>query len=271
MTATTDITPHIAILGFGAIGRDLCRKLLAHGCQVSVLLREGAAITDQPPHRVRFVDTIEALLTAKPSVVVEVAGQGALLALCPDFLNGGLDVIAASVGAVGVDGFMQKVDAITQRGGGRLILPTGAVGGIDYLNVVATADDLSVIYISRKPVGAWKAELEALGHDPTALKKEVALFEGDAITAARLYPRNLNAGLTVALAAGMKRTTVRVIADPEVSLNSHEILVRSAFGTASMRFANKPSPDNPKTSAITAASLMVEVKRYLAGQLHPAH
>jgi aspartate dehydrogenase len=36
-----------------------------------------------------------------------------------------------------------------------------------------------------------------------------------------------------------------------------------------MRFANLPSPDNPKTSAITAASLLREVTHYLAGRLIP--
>ena len=81
--------------------------------------------------------------------------------------------------------------------------------------------------------------------------------------AAQLYPRNLNAGLTVALAAAPAPVTVRVIADPTVSLNTHEIEAESTLGMAFMRFANRPSPDNPKTSALTAASLAAAVRRLL--------
>lgn len=270
MTIETTPVPHIAIFGFGAIGRDLCSKLMACRCQISVLLREGASAPDKPPRGVRFVNDINALLASKPSVVVEAAGQSALKALCPVFLEAGIDVIAASVGVIGVAGFKQKAAEAGRKGGARLIFPTGAVGGLDYLHVVAQAQDLCVIYTSRKPVSAWVAELKELGFDPEKMRDAVMLYEGDAIRAAELYPRNLNAGLTIALAAGVECTSVRVVADPEVSLNTHEIEVRSSFGVAFMRFANLPSPENPKTSAITAASLITEVTRYFAGRLIPA-
>ncbi len=269
MIAAPEQLPHIALLGFGAIGRDLCSKLLTYRCKVSVVLRKGAATPDQPPQRVQFVDSIEALLALKPALVIEVAGQDALKASCPVFLSAGVDVIAASVGAIGDIAFQQTAAEAGHKGGGRLIFPTGAVGGLDYLGVVAQATDLSVTYTSRKPVSAWAGELRQLGHDPAALKEAVVLYEGDAIRAAQLYPRNLNAGLTVALAAGIGRTAVRVVADPAVRLNTHEIEASSAFGEAFMRFANLPSPDNPKTSAITAASLLGEVTHYLAGRLIP--
>ncbi|MEJ5083361.1 aspartate dehydrogenase [Ochrobactrum sp. MYb379] len=267
MTIETAPVPHIALLGFGAIGRDLCSKLLACRCQITVLLREGASTPDQPPRGVRFVNDVNALLASKLSVVVEAAGQDALKAFCPVFLEAGIDVIAASVGVIGDAGFKVRAAEASRRSGARLIFPTGAVGGLDYLYVVVQAVDLSVTYTSRKPVSAWVAELKDLGLDPENVREAVVLYEGDAIRAAELYPRNLNAGLTIALAAGVERTAVRVVADPTVSLNTHEIEARSSFGEAFMRFANLPSPDNPKTSAITAASLLTEVTRYLAGRL----
>jgi aspartate dehydrogenase len=114
------------------------------------------------------------------------------------------------------------------------------------------------------------SELVSLGFVPLTLSEAVLLYEGDALRAAELYPRNLNAGLTIALAAGVARTAVRVVADPAVLFNTHEIEARSSFGEAFMRFANLPSPDNPKTSAITAASLLIEATRYFAERLAPA-
>ncbi|RUU07022.1 DUF108 domain-containing protein, partial [Mesorhizobium sp. M6A.T.Ca.TU.002.02.2.1] len=115
-------------------------------------------------------------------------------------------------------------------------------------------------YTSRKPPAAWRAELVALGRDGD--DGPVILFEGSAPDAAALYPKNLNAGLTVALAAGIERTRVRVVADPAVRENIHEIDVTSAAGRAHLRFENAPSPHNPKTSAITAFSLAATVMRH---------
>lgn len=268
MTLANAPVPHIAILGFGAIGRALCSTLTAYRCQITVLLREGASAQEQPG--VRFLNDVNALLASKPSVVVEAAGQDALKSFCPAFLEAGIDVIAASVGVIGEADFKQRAAEASRKSGARLIFPTGAVGGLDYLHVVAQALDLSVVYTSRKPVSAWVAELETLGFDPQTLSEAVVLYQGDALRAAELYPRNLNAGLTIALAAGVARTAVRVVADPATSFNTHEIEARSSFGEAFMRFSNLPSPDNPKTSAITAASLVTEVIRYFAGRLAPA-
>ncbi|GLU27385.1 aspartate dehydrogenase [Brucella sp. NBRC 12950] len=269
MTIDTPV-PHIALLGFGAIGRDLCSKLLAYNCQITVLLREGVEAPDQPPRRIRFVNDVNALLASAPSVVVEAAGQDALKAFCPVFLKAGIDVIAASVGGIADAAFKLRAAELSEQSGAQLIFSTGAVGGLDYLDVVTQADDLSVTYTSRKPVSAWLTELKELGVDPENMREAFVLYEGNAIRAAELYPRNLNAGLTIALAAGVARTVVRVVADPAVSFNTHEIEARSSFGEAFMRFANLPSPDNPKTSAITAASLLTEVTRYFAGRLIPA-
>jgi len=124
--------------------------------------------------------------------------------------------------------------------------------------------EAQVRYTSRKPLAAWAPELRALGQDPQALAAEIVLFEGTAAEAARRYPRNLNAGLTVALAAGADRTIVRAVADPAARHNTHEIAVESSAGSASMTFVNRPSAANPKTSALTALSLAAAVRRHFA-------
>jgi aspartate dehydrogenase len=116
--------------------------------------------------------------------------------------------------------------------------------------------EAEIRYSSRKPVAAWRRELEERGHDPDSLSQPVILFEGTPDEAAQLYPRNLNAALTVALAAAPAPVRVRVIADPEVSGNCHEIDVSSRLGRAHMEFVNAPDPDNPKTSLITAFSVI---------------
>src|SRR5699024_11913727 len=111
----------------------------------------------------------------------------------------------------------------------------------------------SVVYESRKPVAAWKDELQNLGHDPDTLASEVELYSGDAQTAAQRYPKNLNVAATLAVAGvGMEATQVRVVADPAVQHNQHTIRVISPFGALQTRLVNQPSPSNPNTSWIVA-------------------
>jgi len=254
----------VGIIGFGAIGRDLAGRLAREGHDVMVLLRANSASREAVPADVAVVDTVAAMIAARPALVVEAAGQAALQVAAPLLLAAGLTVIAASTSTLGDPALFARLEDAARQGGSRLIVPAGALGGLDYLAALRGSPDAKVRYTSRKPPAAWRAELAVAGHDPDRLVDPVVLFEGGAAEAAHRYPRNLNAGLTVALAAAPTPVVVRVMADPTVSLNTHEIEAESDLGSAAMRFANRPAPANPKTSALTAASLAAAVRRLLA-------
>ncbi|WP_428030384.1 aspartate dehydrogenase [Ancylobacter sp.] len=251
----------IALIGFGAIGQALAADLGRDPAYRLAVLTHDAA---QLPSTLRALPDVEALIAARPALVVEAAGQSAVAHYGPLLLNAGISLVIASTGALADDDLLQRLTGAAQASGARLIVPAGAIGGLDYLAAVAGMEGATVRYISRKPPAAWSAELAALGHAPDRLASAVVLFEGSAAEAARRYPRNLNAGLAVALAAGQARLSVQVIADPAVGGNTHEIEVESPAGTATLRFANLPSPDNPKTSAVTALSLAQAVRRHFA-------
>lgn len=255
---------HIGIIGYGAIGRKLAASLIGQpGYCVTVLTR--SAPTDGLQNEgLTFLTSFQDFLADPPDLVVEAASADAFRTFVPSCLEQGIDVVPASVGAMNAPSSLHGLGEICARTGARLILPSGAVGGLDYLAAVALIDDLQVVYTSRKPVAAWTAELAALGLEGRAQTEPVILFEGLATEAAVRYPKNLNAGLTIALCAGISRTTVRVIADPAISDNTHEIEVTSAAGRAQMLFQNMPSPANPKTSIITAFSLASAVFRQFA-------
>ncbi|MFC7397351.1 aspartate dehydrogenase [Chelatococcus sp. GCM10030263] len=255
---------HIGLVGFGAIGRDVGRYLAAGNFRLTVLLREGSAARDALPPGLDLVGTVEELVDASPDLVVEAAGQAALAAMAPVLIGAGISVVAAATGALGDEDLIARLTGIAARSGARLIVPAGAIGGLDYLAAVRMTGDARVRYTSRKPPAAWAAELAAVSAGGQPLREPVVLFEGGAQEAARLYPRNLNAGLTVALAAGVARTRVRAIADPAATRNTHKIEVESALGSATLCFTNTPSATNPKTSALTAASLAAAVHRHFA-------
>jgi len=253
----------IGLIGYGAAGRSCARLLAAEtDCRVMVLTRRPPV--DGIAERVAFAADLDALIAWKPDAIIEAASAEAFAEMVPHCLDSGIDVVPASVGALQSPEMAARIHAICKRSGARLIIPAGAVGGLDYIAAAALTGDIAVTYTSRKPPAAWAGELAALDLAETARTEPVTLFEGSAPEAAKLYPKNLNAGLTIALAAGFERTRVRVVADPRVTRNTHEIAITGAAGDALLRFENRASPDNPKTSAITALSLVATALRRYA-------
>lgn len=246
----------VGLIGLGAIGREVAARLTAGAAgPVSLTALVRRPVADLPG--VRCVTTVEALMAARPQLVVEAAGHAAVAAYGPTLLAAGIPMLIASVGALADAELYDKLKAAARQGGTRLIRPSGAIGGIDYLEAVSDSAGLRVRYCSRKPPAAWKQELKTRGIDADGLATEVVLFEGSARQAALLFPQNLNVAATLALAGvGIDATEVRVVADPKAKGNTHEIEIASAAGTARMTFENNPSPANPKTSALTALSIV---------------
>lgn len=242
----------LGLIGFGTIAREIVSAFPTDTVRWVALLREGAC--PALPPNVSAVTQADALIGLRPAAVVEAAGQEAVAACVPALLEAGIPTVIASVGALADPALVARLDDASREGGARFVLPSGALGGLDYLRAIAALPDARVRYTSRKPPAAWAAELARAGL--SADNGAITLFEGAPAEAARLYPRNLNAAFSVALAVGVGKVTVRVVADPNAAGNTHEIDAESAAGTASFRFVNAPSPGNPKTSALTALSLV---------------
>lgn len=260
MTEAAPVT--LGLIGFGAMARGILACFATGAIDWRVLRRE-AAIGDLPAG-VTAVDSLESLIAARPLAVVEAAGQAAVGACVPPLLAAGIPVVLASVGALADADTFAAVEAARITTYAPLILPSGAVGGLDYLAAIAPLADARIAYTARKPPSAFAEEIAARGLSIGA--EPLILFEGTPAEAALRYPRNLNVAFSIALAARPAEVTVRVIADPAATGNQHEIEVASAAGTASFRFANTPAPDNPKTSAVTAMSMAAALKRLLAGR-----
>ena len=263
MAIKTLETASIGLIGYGAIAHDLHRMLSSEGraAQITLLLRADSPSRKTVPAGVAVVSTIASLVAVRPDIVVEAAGQQAAAEYLPDVLEAGIPVIMASTGALADPALFARLANAAQKGGTRLSLPAGAIGGLDYLRAVAGHPSTRVCYTSRKPPASFREELAAIGHDADGLRSEILLFEGSAAAAAQRYPRNLNVAFSIALAAGLDKVTVKVIADPLVVRNTHELDIDGVLGQARMSFANTPSPDNPKTSMLTAYSLRAALER----------
>jgi aspartate dehydrogenase len=249
----------VGLIGWGGIARDLVAALKGEsGVRiVGALARPGrteAARAALPGAEI--VETLPQLLARRPAIVAEVAGQQAVSEHCEAVLRSGTDCLVISIGALADPALLARLKSAAKDGMARLILPAGAIGGVDAIAAMRIAGLTAVRYRSVKPPVAWRGSPAEKVADLDALKERTVLYIGNAGEAALLYPQNANVAATVALAGlGFDATTVELVADPAAPGNVHEIEVEGAAGRFTIRLQGKPSRSNPKTSALTAMSV----------------
>lgn len=258
----------IALIGYGAIGRHVAGVLADDvQCEVSAQVVRPARVADMLSELGPDVDVVSDIgaLREKPDLIVEVAGHGALGEHGVSALAVGHNLLIVSVGALADQDLYRRLDQAALSGGGTAWIAPGAVGGIDALAAARHGGLNTVTYTSRKPPAAWKGTPGEDIVDLDSLTEAAVLFEGPADEAARTYPKNANVAATIALAGvGFAETAVRVVADPSAPGNVHELEAIGAFGRMSLRMEGKPLPDNPKTSSLTAFSVLRAIRNQAA-------
>lgn len=256
----------IASLGFGAMARSLRRSLAAGGSGIrfeGCYLPPGRNAPAEPGlvHWTRAED----LIAARPGLVVECATHEAVRDTVPLLLAEGISVVIVSIGALADPATLARIESAAQQGGAKAIAVSGAIGGLDVLRAARLAGLDRVTYVGRKPPAAWKNTPAERLIDLDTLSQATTFYEGSATAAARDYPKNTNVTAAVALAGiGFERTGVRLIADPSIAGNIHEVEAAGAFGNFRIVLENKPLPENPKTSWLAALSVEHAVLRHFS-------
>jgi aspartate dehydrogenase len=253
----------VGLVGFGAMSRALVRCLEAN--RGFERIRVVATLVQPDDLPVPFLPVLsQAVFTTDaaefwrqaPELVVECAGHSAVRDFCPEVLARGADLIVISLGALANAEVEARLRNAAAKSKGRLMLPGGALGGIDFLASARLAGLDRVCYDSRKPPRAWKGTRAEQTVKLDELTEATQFFRGDARLAALQFPQNANVAAAIALAGiGFEKTEVTLTADPSVSTNQHSVVADGAFGRAELRIAAKPLPDNPKTSWLGALSL----------------
>lgn len=253
----------IGLIGFGAIGHELYAALNAPSATELPTLA-GVLDLARPadlPAGVPFTPTLEDLIETEPDVIVECAGHQAVAAHAAGVLEAGIDLIIISIGAFSDENLTRKLYDAAQKSGAQIILPSGAIAAIDALGAAKRIGLSQVIYRSRKPPKSWAGIAGASNINLDTLSASTVLYRGTARDAARLYPKNANVAATVAMAGlGFDKTQVELVADPNISANIHSIHAEGAFGRLDMEIENAPSARNPRTSALTAYSILRELE-----------
>lgn len=254
----------IGIIGDGAIGRYVAHSLGERGLGPSVILTRSGRQNDGSQPGIDHVTSVEDVPDSI-SLMVDCAGHAALAQHGPALLARGTSLITVSLGALADPKLADDLDRAARHGGAQLHLASGAIGALDSLQAAKVGGLSDVTYVGRKPTVGWKGSAAEGLLDLDALDVAKTHFEGSARAAARTYPKNANVAAAVALAGvGFDDTKVRLIADPDISSNIHEIHATGAFGRFSFRIEGQALPDNPKSSALAAMSAVAAIERQLA-------
>lgn len=250
----------IALIGYGAISQAVLRHFAARQMQVlCVLLRPGwkEKKRAEPPVPLRFLDQLSEVLSLKPDLVIECAGQGAVAQYAERIAQAGVDFMAISMGAFADAALLGRVKAAAHKTGAQIIIPAGAVGALDLLAAVRNDGIERVVFRSTKPPRAWLGTAAEKALDLAAVREPVCFFKGNAREAASAYPMNANVAAAVALAGvGFERTAIELIADPEAGGNRNEILAEGPFGRFEIRMLGKTRPEAPRTSISAPLSIV---------------
>ena len=146
---------------------------------------------------------------------------------------------------------------LPKRIAAEVLIPSGAIGAVDALASAAVLGLDKVTHQIIKPPIAWKGTPAEKLLDLPGLSERTIFFSGSAREAASQYPQNANATVVTALAGiGLDHTRVEMVADPAVRINGHRITARGAFGRLEIMLENNPLATNPKSSELTALSLV---------------
>lgn len=241
----------VGLLGYGAIGKAVARTI---DDQAEPRSLELTAIASRFSHETppgRAVDV--AAIGQQCDVVVEAAGPSALRAFGSRVLEDGADLLVVSIGALLDADLWRRLTTATP---GRLLLCSGAVGGLDMLAAARLYGPINRISLSTtKPsttlVRDWMDD-EMRGRLASG-RTPVECFRGSVTDAVRLFPESLNVAAALALTAGdPDLIDVTVTGSPTATGNQHDIRIASAAGEYRFTMANHPAPDNPRTSHVTA-------------------
>ncbi len=266
---TKDGTLTVAIGGLGAIGFQVAQAIDAGElpglslAAVSARNKEAAATKvstfDSPPPVLELDGLAEAA-----DVVVECAPAGVFRNVAEPAIERGKLFVPISVGAM-----LRHMDLVdrAKETGARIIVPTGALIGLDAVRAAAEGAIESVTLVTRKPPLGLAGAPHLVENDISieGLNEPKLVFEGSARDGAKGFPANVNVAAALSLAGiGPDETRLQVWADPTVTRNTHTITVEADSARFTMTIENIPTEENPKTGKITALSMLATLRRLTA-------
>lgn len=242
----------IGIAGWGAIGSTVGKALLAGDIKNMTL----HAVSEKQDIALDVPNVDFQTLAKQCDIVIEALPPQAVKELAEIVIKANKTLILITSSALLR---FPELRNMAESSNGKVIIPSGALGGLDGVQGLRSMGIEKSTIRSTKPPLAYDGAPYIIDNDIdlAAINEKTCLFKGNALDAAQAFPANVNVSSTLSTAGlGPEHTTVEVWADPQAKGNSHEIFVDAEYTKLTAKVDNKPDPNNPKTSMLAAYSII---------------
>ena len=244
----------VGIIGCGAIANIITTSIVPEDNGIDIKYFFDKDI-ERAENLASFAGGVAALdfedMVDNVDLVLECASPASVKEYASKVLEKGVDMIIMSIGALMDEDFYYEIEKIAKENNAKVHLPSGAIVGLDGIKAVAKFGLKEVSLVTRKSP-------KSLGKDIDA---EEVLFEGKASDAVKEFPLNINVAATISIACH-RDIDVKIIVDPKVDRNVHEITAKGDFGEFKTITMNYPCSANPKTSMLAALSAIRLLKSF---------
>lgn len=259
----------VCFVGWGAIasrvGELLSERKPAGVELVAVAVREAGRERGNLPEGARLISRPEELVGLDIDMVVEAAGRPAVAIWGEAALRHARSFVVSSASAFTDESMLGLLLSVAEENGSRIVVPSGALGDLGALAAASLLPVDEVLHTIIKPPLAWKGTRAAEIVDLDRLSRRTEFFAGTARQAADAFPQNANVAVISALSGiGLDRTRIVLVADPAAMRNVHEVSASGAFGRLDLRLENEALKNNPKSSEMTALSLVRLIENAVA-------
>ncbi|MBP3790685.1 MAG: aspartate dehydrogenase [Methanobrevibacter sp.] len=244
----------VGIIGCGAIANIIVTSVVPEKNGIDIAYFFDKDI-ERAENLASFADGVAVLdfddMLDDVDLILECAAPVSVREYAPRVLEKGIDMIIMSIGALMDTKFYGEMEKLAKEHGAKIHLPSGAIVGLDGIKAVAKFGLKEVSLVTRKSP-------KSLGKD---IDTEEVLFEGKASEAVKEFPLNINVAATISIAC-QRDIDVKIIVDPNVDRNVHEITAKGDFGEFKTTTMNYPCATNPKTSMLAALSAIRLLKSF---------
>ncbi len=246
----------IGVAGCGALGSIVVKAL-----EKGLGGYDFIAVSDINNKNFSVPNISFAELAEKCDLIVECLPPAIVPALAKEALSRDKDLLMISACAILLS---PEINEISDQSAGRILVPSGALCGLDAVSALNCAEINSATISSTKHPRGFKGAPYIIENDIdlSNITEKQLIFKGNAFDAAKAFPANVNVAATLSIAGvGPEKTQVEVWADPNANGNSHEICVKGGSSTITTKVENTPDPSNPKSSMLAGHSIVATLKK----------
>lgn len=257
-------TLRVGIAGLGAVGLEVAKRLIDGAVPGLTLTAVAVRDADKARRALPQLGDLVALRTPQAladdcDVVVECLPPALFREIAVAAIDKGRIFMPLSVAQL-----LEHPDLIerAREKGARILVPTGALIGLDAVRAAAEGTIHSVKMVTRKPPAGLEGApyLRERNISVAGLTQPLKVFDGSAREGARGFPTNVNVAAALSLAGiGPDRTQLEIWADPGVTRNTHTITVDADTMRFTMTIENVPS-ENPRTGKSVAPSTVAALR-----------